>query len=144
MTADRFALREVERFGRLIPRGGLLRLSALAANRDPSLFSQPDEFIADRRDICHREARGQYRADGLPTGIAFGIGPPSRFPAVPEDRPRSFYALTRDMAVAVTALLLEAAPELRLAEDATPEIRCLAIGGTYTCWSLPARLGPAP
>ena len=143
ITAERYALREVERFGRLIPRGAQLRLSALAANRDPSLFSRPDDFIADRRDICHREARGQYRADGLPTGISFGLGPPSRFPAVPEDRPRSLFALTRDAAVTVTTRLLEAAPEIRLAEGAAAEIHCLAIGGTYTCWALPCELGPA-
>ena len=36
-------------------------------------------------------------------GIAFGLGPPSRHPAVPEDRPRSLYALTRDAAVTATA-----------------------------------------
>ena len=139
ITTDRYTRHEVERFGRLIPAGAQLRLSALAANRDPRLFADPDRFVVDRRDICHREARGQYRADGLPAGIAFGLGPPSLHPAVPEDRPPSPYALVRDAAVLATTALLDVAPDLEIRGDAAPEIRCLTIGGTYTCWSLPVR-----
>ena len=52
-----------------------------------------------RKDLCQREPRGQYRADGLCSGIALGLGTPSVHPAVPEDRPRSLYALTRDTVV---------------------------------------------
>lgn len=140
ITAKRFARHEVERFGRLLPKGALLRLSALAANRDPRRFEDPDIFIAERADICHREARGQYRADGLPTGIAFGTGKPTIHPAVPEDRPRSRYALTRDTAVTASATLLGAFPNIALAADYTPTLRSLRVGDLYTCWELPVRL----
>ncbi len=141
LTAERFARHEVERFGRLIPEGALMRLSALAANRDPRLFADADEFVVDRSDICHREARGQYRADGLPTGITFGLGPPSKHPAVPEDRPRSAYAVTRDTVLAVTELLLEQYPNLALADGAEPFMQALSIGEVYCCWRLPVVLG---
>lgn len=139
LTAERFARHEVERFGTLIPKGALLRLSALAANRDPRQFSEPDRFIADRRDLCHREARGQYRADGLPTGIAFGLGPPSKHPAVPEDRPRSTYALTRDTAVTASACVIAGLPGLRLTPGSTPTLRSLRVGEMYSCWELPVQ-----
>lgn len=137
ITAERFARQEVERFGRLIPRGSLMRLSALAANRDPRLFKDPDEFIAERRDICHREARGQYRADGLPAGIAFGLGAPTKHPAVPEDRPRSLYALTRDTVVDASQVVLNSLPNIRLQPGFEPTLRSLRIGDLYTCWKLP-------
>ena len=114
IVADRFARQEVERFGRLIPKGGLLRCSAAAANRDPRQFDEPNEFIIGRKDLCQREPRGQYRADGLPSGIAFGLGRPSIHPAVPKGRPRSRYALIRDAAVTASLLLLEDKPSLKL------------------------------
>jgi len=137
ITAERFARQEVERFGRLIPTGGLMRISALAANRDPGIFKDPDTFIANRRDICHREARGQYRADGLPQGITFGLGRPTLHPAVPEDRPRSLYALTRDTAVAASWALVQALPNLRLQPGFVPTTRSLRVGEMLTCWRLP-------
>jgi cytochrome P450 len=139
-TTERYARHEVERFGRLLPKGAQIRLSALAANRDPRLFEDADRFVVDRRDLCHREARGQYRADGLPTGISFGLGPPSRHPAIPEDRPRSLHALIRDIAVQVSETLITTAPRLRLAEGAEPTLRSLQIGDTYTCWALSVQL----
>ena len=132
---------EVERFGRLLPQGALLRLSAEAANRDPRVFSQPEQFIPDRTDICHREARGQYRADGLATGIAFGLGLPSRHPAVPETRPRSLYALTRDATVLATERLLKRYPGIIATQPMDP-IRALAIFEPMIAWSLPVRLTP--
>lgn len=141
ISADRYALHEVERFGRLLPKGALVRLSALAANRDPRIFEAPDRFLHHRRDICHREARGQYRADGLPMGIVFGAGPPSRHPALPEDRSRSGYALLRDTMLTATECLLEKAPALKLAQDASPSLRSLRVGGLYTCWTLPVSIG---
>jgi pulcherriminic acid synthase len=137
ITAPRFARHEVERFGRLLPEGGLLMCSAAAANRDPRVFADPDRFHVARKDICQREPRGQYRADGLPAGVAVGLGRPSRHPAVPEDRPRSRYALTRDAAVIMTNALLDALPHLHLASSATPHLRSLRLGEMHTCWSLP-------
>ena len=140
IAAPRFARQEVERFGRLIPRGGLLLCSAAAANRDPRIFAEPDRFIAGRKDICHREARGQYRADGLAMGITPGLGPPTKHPAVPEDRPRSLYALTRDALVTASKTLLEALDDLVLADTAKPPAAvCRRLGEMHACWRLPVR-----
>ncbi len=140
IAAPRFARHEVERFGRLIPKGGLLLCSAAAANRDPRVFADPDRFIAGRKDICHREARGQYRADGLAMGMTPGLGPPTKHPAVPEDRPRSLYALTRDTSVTASMALLEALDEIRLADAAKPPgAVCRRLGEMHACWQLPVR-----
>ena len=136
-TARRFARHEVERFGFLLPEGALAVCAAGAANRDPRIFSEPDRFQVERKDLCPREPRGQYRADGLPAGIAFGPGKPTRFPAIPEDRPRSLYALTRDAAVTASGVLLERLNNLRLKPGATPTLRSLRVGEMHTCWSLP-------
>jgi cytochrome P450 len=137
VSADRWTRHEVERFGRLLPEGALIRLSAAAANRDPAVFAEPDRFDVDRRDLAQREPRGQYRADGLASGISFGTGAPSRHPAVPEDRPRSRYAITRDLALRMTAVLFEERPGIRLAPGAEPSMRSLRLGEPYLCWSLP-------
>lgn len=137
---NRFARHEVERFGRLLPDGALVHLSAAAANRDSRAFDQPDRFIVGRADLCQREPRGQYRADGLPSGIAPALGPPSRHPAVPKERPRSLYAITRDVAVAVSQRLLETHPALRLSDGSEPMIRSLRLGEMHTCWRLPVTL----
>ena len=133
------ARHEVERFGRLLPEGALLRLSAQAANRDPRVFNQPDTYIPGRQDICHREARGQYRADGLATGIAFGLGLPSKHPAVPEDRPRSLYALTRDATITATHILLQHATSIKCTE-VPPVPHALAAFEPMIAWSLPVSL----
>lgn len=137
-TAKRFARHEVERFGRVFPIGGRLLLSAAAANRDPRVYKDPDQFIVGRKDLCQREPRGMYRADGLPAGIGFGFGLPSKHPAVPEDRPRSLYAITRDTATTASNILLDRLPGIRLAPGATPGLRALRLGEMHTCWSLPA------
>jgi cytochrome P450 len=141
VSVDRFARHEVERFGRLLPAGALVRLSAAAANRDPRVFDDPDVFDVHRRDLCQREPRGQYRADGLPSGISFGTGAPSKHPAVPEDRPRSRYAITRDLAMRATRVILDEVPSIRLADGAAPRLRSLRLGEIHTCWSLPVVSG---
>ena len=138
ISADRFARQEVERFGRLIPKGGLLRCSAASANRDPRQFDEPNAFIIGRKDLCQREPRGQYRADGLPSGISFGLGKPSVHPAVPKGRPRSRYALIRDAAVTASLLLLEERPNLKITDGAEPHLTCSQLGEMHTCWELPA------
>jgi len=137
VMAKRFARHEVERFGRLLPEGALLILSSAAANRDPRQFDEPDRFDVTRTDLCQREPRGSFRADGLPAGISFGTGKPSKHPAVPEDRPRSSWALTRDAVVTASTTLLERLPDLRLADGAAPRLRSLRWGEMHTCWSLP-------
>jgi cytochrome P450 len=136
VAAKRFTRHEVERFGRLLPEGALVICSAAAANRDPRIFAEPDVFDVARKDICQREPRGMYRADGLPAGVSFGTGKPTRYPAVPEDRPRSRYAFARDCAVTATQVLLDERPGLRLVSESEPRLRALGVGEMHTCWSL--------
>jgi pulcherriminic acid synthase len=139
LTARRFARHEVERFGFLLPEGAMIVCAGAAGNRDPRIYSEPDRFVVERKDLCPREPRGQYRADGLPAGIAFGLGKPTRHPAVPLDRPRSLYAITRDAAVIASNAILDRLPGLRLAPGASPTLRSLRIGEMHTCWRLPVR-----
>jgi pulcherriminic acid synthase len=141
LTARRFARHEVERFGLLLPEGAMVVCAAGAANRDPRIYNEPDRFMVDRKDLCPREPRGQYRADGLPAGIALGLGKPSKHPAIPLDRPRSLYAITRDTAVTASNAILDRLPNLRLASGASPSLRCLRIGEMHTCWRLPVAFG---
>ncbi|MBM4382664.1 MAG: cytochrome P450 [Deltaproteobacteria bacterium] len=137
LSAKRFAKHEVERFGQVFPEGALIVCVAAAGNRDPRVFSDPDSFVVGRKDLTQREPRGMYRADGLASGIAFALGPPSKHPALPEDRPRSRYALTRDAAVTASNVLLDALRELRLAPGAAPRLQSLGLGEMHTCWHLP-------
>jgi len=138
LTAKRFAKQEVERFGRLLPEGALVVCAAAGANRDPRIYNDPDRFQITRKDLCQREPRGHYRADGLPAGMAVGLGKPSKFPAVPEDRPRSLFAITLSAAVAASNALLDGLPELQLdAHSDGPVLRALRVGEMHTCWRLP-------
>ena len=107
MESHRCAAGEVERFGQLIPMGSLVVCSAGAANRDPAVFGEPDRFCITRRDLAYREPRGQFRMDGLPSGVAPGLVPLSKLPARPAGRPPSLYALTAEAAVTAMAALLE-------------------------------------
>lgn len=137
LTAKRFARHEVERFGQVFPEGALVVCAAAAGNRDPRVFDDPDAFVVGRKDLTQREPRGMYRADGLASGIAFALGPPSKLPAVPEDRPRSRYAITRDAAVVASRILLEALDDLELAPGAEPRLQSRSLGEMHTCWQLP-------
>ena len=136
LLALRFARHEVERFGRMLPEGALVICAAAAGNRDPRIFAHPEEFNVRRKDLCQREPRGQYRADGLASGIAFGLGKPSKFPALPEDRPRSLYAITRDVVVVAMNALLDAAPGLRIDGQAEAP-KSLKVQGMHCCRKLP-------
>jgi cytochrome P450 len=137
LTAQRFARHEVERFGQVFPAGALVVCAAAGANRDPRVFRDPDAFLVGRKDLAQREPRGMYRADGLASGIAFGLGPPSRQPAVPEDRPRSRYAIVRDAVVRASEAVLEKLDDLALAPGAAPQLQALGPGEPHTCWRLP-------
>jgi len=139
----RYARHEVERFGRLLPIGCMIYCAAAAANRDPWIFADPDRFDIERKDLCQREPRGHYRSDGLAAGIALGFGKPSRHPGVPEDRPRSLYAITRDAIVTASNMLLDALPDIALPPGASPELRSLRLGEMHTCWNLPVTFTPA-
>lgn len=140
LGAARWARHEVERFGRLLPEGALVWCSAAAANRDPRVFGHSDQFDVRRADLCQREPRGQYRADGLPSGISIGTGLPSTWPAEPRERPRSHYALTRDIAVAVSRAVLDATSHITLASEVVPELSCRRLGEMHTCWHLPTTM----
>ena len=136
LNAVLYARREVERFGQLFPLGAQVVASAAAANRDPRLFVDPDKFDILRKDLSYREPRGMYRADGLPAGIAVGLGRPSRYAARPDDRPPSVYALTRNLAEEATQEVVAALGNPRLAPGAYPELTSEFPGELYTCWQL--------
>jgi len=137
LSGERFAKREVERFGLLIPEGALVICSAAGANRDETVFADADQFIVGRKDLVQREPRGQYRADGLPAGITPALGTPSKFPALPVGRPRSLYAITRDVATIASHALLDATSSLKLAPGAQPVLKSRGYGELHTCWHLP-------
>jgi len=137
LSGERFAKREVERFGLLIPEGALVICSAAGANRDETIFANADQFIVGRKDLVQREPRGQYRADGLPAGITPALGTPSKFPALPVGRPRSLYAITRDVATIASHALLDATNNLQLAKGAQPTLKSRGYGELHTCWHLP-------
>ena len=73
LQAMRFARHEVERFGRLIPEGGAVICSAAAGNRDPRVFADPDTFIVNRKDLCHR--RGARPIPGRRPGNRYHLWP---------------------------------------------------------------------
>ena len=133
MESHRYAAREVERFGQLIPMGSLVVCSAGAANRDPAVFGEPDRFCITRRDLAHREPRGQFRMDGLPSGVAPGLVPLSKLPARPAGRPPSRYALTARAAVAAMAALLERWDGMRPAVTHQPCIGSRWPGDARVC-----------
>ena len=136
MESHRYAAREVERFGQLIPMGSLVVCSAGAANRDPAVFGEPDRFCIARRDLAYREPRGQFRMDGLPSGVAPGLVPLSKLPARPAGRPPSLYALTAQAAVAAIAALLERWDGVRPAVTHQPCIASRWPGDIRVCWRL--------
>lgn len=141
MESHRYAVREVERFGRLIPTGSLVICSAAAANRDPAIFEEPDQFNITRKDLAYREPRGQFRIDGLPAGIAPGLAPLSKMSAHPTNRPPSIYALTADAAVTAATVLLDSGKSIRLAGSDRPCIRSRWPGDSQTCRRLVVERG---
>jgi cytochrome P450 len=65
----RVAAEDVEVHGELVPAGGLLGISLLAANRDPACYERPDRFEPDRFD-ADRGAGGGV----APAALSFGRG----------------------------------------------------------------------
>jgi pulcherriminic acid synthase len=108
----RYAKHEVERFGQLIPMGGLVICSVAAANRDPKIFNEPDRFDITRKDLAYREPRGQFRIDGLPAGVVPGLGAPA---TLPPDSP-STYGLTAYAAMIAAKSVLLGSNHFQLAE----------------------------
>ena len=77
---------------------------------------------------------------GEAANMGFGQdGTPSKHPGMPEDRPRSLYAITRDTIVTASSVLLDTAPKIRLESGAQPELGSLRLGEMHTCWNLPVR-----
>lgn len=97
-----------------IPRGSRILLSFGAANRDPSVFDNPDEFRADRDPHLH---------------IAFGYGAHMCLGA----------GLARMEAIAVLRELVTNVAEIRALGDTTWSINSTVRGPTH----LPVRLIPA-
>ncbi|MDA0978995.1 MAG: hypothetical protein O3B72_10575 [Proteobacteria bacterium] len=70
----------------------------------------------------------QVRTDSEPAGT---------FPLMPEGRPRSRYAITRDTAVTASQVLVEQPGNLKLADGAEPHLEARTVGEMHTCWQLP-------
>ncbi|MCB0037928.1 MAG: cytochrome P450, partial [Anaerolineales bacterium] len=60
-VVDRYATKDVQLGSAMIQAGDLVRVSLTAANRDPAIFSQPDQFNPQR--------------DNLRTHVTFAQGP---------------------------------------------------------------------
>ncbi|MGI9184255.1 MAG: cytochrome P450 [Solirubrobacteraceae bacterium] len=97
---DRYATTDVTLGGARVGRGQLVRLSLAAANRDPALFTAPDEFELDRPPRRH---------------LAFAQGPHVCIGV----------HLARLETRVGLATLLARLPRLRLAPGTRPEIRGL-------------------
>jgi hypothetical protein len=59
---------------------------------------------------------------------------------MPEDRPRSLYALTRDAAVTASNVMLETFSDIKISAEAAPTLQARRIWEMHTCWHLPATL----
>ncbi|MEV6605455.1 cytochrome P450 [Kutzneria sp. NPDC051319] len=66
-VVDRYATRDVELAGASIARGDLVTVSLTAANRDPAVFDNPDEFDLGRPNLRHQLAfaRGPHFCLGI-------------------------------------------------------------------------------
>jgi cytochrome P450 len=60
--------RDVELGGRLIPAKTPVAMTYAAANRDPEVFENPDEFVLNRPNITSHLGfgRGRHRCAGMP------------------------------------------------------------------------------
>ena len=75
-TEDRFTRTEVTWHGHTIPAGQRVRVLLAAANRDPDVFDDPDEFRLDRADL-HLGVERRYGGgddDGRASHLGFGLG----------------------------------------------------------------------
>jgi cytochrome P450 len=97
---DRYATDDLELGGAAISRGDLVRLSLAAANRDPAVFEDPDEFELDRSNRRH---------------VAFAQGPHVCVGV----------HLARLEARAALAALLDRLPDLRLDPASVASVRGL-------------------
>ena len=137
VMARRFARHEVERFGRLLPEGAHIILSAAAANRDPRMFSDPDTFDVARKDLCQREPRGSIEPTGCRPASRSGLGSRrsirlcQRTARGRPTRARPRHGVDREPGPA------RRHPDLGIADGATPTLRSLRWGEMHTCWSLP-------
>ena len=133
----RYAKHEVERFGQLIPMGGLVICSVAAANRDPNIFNEPDRFDITRKDLAYREPRGQFRIDGLPAGVVPSLGAPA---TLPTDSP-STYGLTAYAAIVAAKSVLLGSNHFQLAEPHDHTIAARWPGDARVCRRLLVKRG---
>ncbi|MEM8903879.1 MAG: cytochrome P450 [Actinomycetota bacterium] len=107
VSEDRFTTRDVEWYGVTLPTGTRVRALIGAANRDPDVFAEPDEFRLDRTDLhLGVERRNGSAEPGRHGHLGFGIG-------------KHFclgYQLARAEAVECTNRILDRFPNPRFAD----------------------------
>jgi cytochrome P450 len=110
-VVDRYATTDTELANAGINQGDLVRVSITAANRDPTIFPDPDRF-----DPTRHTADGSARAPGrAPSHLAFAHGPHVCVGV----------HLARLESRTGPATLLRRLPDLRLDPERPPEIRGL-------------------
>jgi pulcherriminic acid synthase len=74
-TQGRRAVKEIEMYGEVIPRGANVLIYLGAGNRDERVFKDPDTFDIHRDDLhMGRENRSGRYKDGKPGHLGFGMG----------------------------------------------------------------------
>jgi cytochrome P450 len=100
-SISRVASEDITLHGKTIPKGSLVFLVMAAANRDPSVFPEPDRF-----DITRDSSRQKHVSFGFGAHHCMGAG-----------------LARRELEVGIS-LLLERLPGLRLDESRPPEVKC--------------------
>ncbi len=111
IAEDRFTTREVEWYGVALPAGSRVRALIGAANRDPDVFADPDEFRLARTDLhLGIERRNGSAEPGRSGHLGFGVG-------------KHFclgYQLARAEAVECSRRILDRFPRPRFADPDQP------------------------
>lgn len=109
---DRLTTRDVEWHGRTVPRGEVVMICLGAANTDPTVFKDADQFVLDRYDAVDKPTRGEEEGRRpVLRPLSFGLG--AHFCLG--------YQLGRIEARTATELMLSELPGLRLDEGERPQ-----------------------
>lgn len=134
-----YTTREVERFGQLLPEGSLVVCSAAGANHDPLIFSHPNTFDIDRKDLAYREPLGQFRIDGLASAVSPGLIPLSQTGKYFNESSISMYKFASTAVTVATKSLLRRKNYLRLISPFSSQLMTRWPQGDRVCRELLTR-----